>query len=144
MGYGQNSISVERVERALKVSKLETLIESLDNGLDTLVGESGWGISGGQKQRLGIARAMYSNPKLLVLDEATSALDATTESDISASINTLKGRVTIVMIAHRLSIVRDANKIVYMENGKMIGVGSFEELRLRIDKFDKQARLMGL
>jgi ABC-type multidrug transport system fused ATPase/permease subunit len=144
LGYGQNSISVERVERALKVSKLETLIESLDNGLDTLVGESGWGISGGQKQRLGIARAMYSNPKLLVLDEATSALDATTESDISASINTLKGSVTIVMIAHRLSIVRDANKIVYMENGRMIGVGSFEELRLRIDKFDKQARLMGL
>ena len=144
LGYGQNSISVERVEQALKVSKLETLIESLDTGLDTLVGESGWGISGGQKQRLGIARAMYSNPKLLVLDEATSALDATTESEISASINTLKGRVTIVMIAHRLSIVRDANKIVYMENGRMIGVGSFEELRLRVDKFDKQARLMGL
>lgn len=144
LGYGQNSISVKRVEQALKVSKLETLIESLDTGLDTLVGESGWGISGGQKQRLGIARAMYSNPKLLVLDEATSALDATTESEISASINTLKGRVTIVMIAHRLSIVRDANKIVYMENGRMIGVGSFEELRLRVDKFDKQARLMGL
>ena len=132
------------LDRALKLSKFEEIVESLNFGINTLVGESGWGLSGGQKQRLGIARALYPNPKVLVLDEATSALDASTESEISSAINNLKGKVTIVMIAHRLSTVRKADKVIYLEHGKIIDIGLFEDLRARVQKFDEQARLMGL
>jgi ABC-type bacteriocin/lantibiotic exporter with double-glycine peptidase domain len=101
-------------------------------------------ISGGQRQRLGIARAMFTKPKLLVLDEATSSLDGQTESDISSAIHGLKGSVTVVMIAHRLSTVREADRVVYLENGKIITTGTFEEVRARVPEFDRQAQLMGL
>ena len=144
LGYPEDSMSRVDLDRALKLSKFEEIVESLNFGINTLVGESGWGLSGGQKQRLGIARALYPNPKVLVLDEATSALDASTESEISSAINNLKGKVTIVMIAHRLSTVRKADKVIYLEHGKIIDIGLFEDLRARVQKFDEQARLMGL
>lgn len=144
LGYPEDSMSRVDLDRALKLSKFEEIVESLNFGINTLVGESGWGLSGGQKQRLGIARALYPNPKVLVLDEATSALDASTESEISSAINNLKGKVTIVMIAHRLSTVRKADKVIYLEQGQIIDIGLFEDLRARVQKFDEQARLMGL
>jgi ABC-type bacteriocin/lantibiotic exporter with double-glycine peptidase domain len=108
------------------------------------VGERGTKISGGQRQRLGIARAMFTKPKLLVLDEATSSLDGQTESDISDAIHNLKGTVTVVMIAHRLSTVRNADTVIYMDQGKILAQGTFEEVRNSIPDFDNQARLMGL
>lgn len=144
LGYPEDSMSQVDLNRALNLSQLERIMQSLDLGVDTLVGESGWGLSGGQKQRLGIARALYPNPKVLVLDEATSALDANTESEISSAIISLKGKVTIVMIAHRLSTVRKADKVIYLERGKIVDIGLFEDLRLRVPKFDQQAKLMGL
>lgn len=144
LGYPEDSMSQMDLNRALNLSQLERMMQNLDLGVGTLVGESGWGLSGGQKQRLGIARALYPNPKVLVLDEATSALDANTESEISSAINNLKGKVTIVMIAHRLSTVRKADKVIYLENGKIVDIGLFEDLRSRVTKFDQQARLMGL
>lgn len=144
LGYPEDSMSRVDLDRALKLSQFEEIVESLNFGINTLVGESGWGLSGGQKQRLGIARALYPNPKVLVLDEATSALDASTESEISSAINNLKGKVTIVMIAHRLSTVRKADKVIYLEHGQIIDIGLFEDLRARVQKFDEQARLMGL
>jgi len=144
LGYPEDSMSQVDLNRALNLSQLEGIIQNLDFGVDTHVGESGWGLSGGQKQRLGIARALYPNPKVIVLDEATSALDANTESEISSAINSLKGKVTIVMIAHRLSTVRKADKVIYLENGKIVDIGLFEDLRSRVPKFDQQARLMGL
>ena len=110
----------------------------------TVVGERGAELSGGQRQRLGIARALFTKPKLLVLDEATSALDGETEARISDAINTIKGNLTLVVVAHRLSTIRNADRILYFDSGQLICVGTFEELRVRVPKFDKQALLMGL
>jgi ABC-type multidrug transport system fused ATPase/permease subunit len=93
---------------------------------------------------IGIARALFTKPKFLVLDEATSALDGGTEENISADINKLKGFTTVVLIAHRLSTVRDADLVLYLEKGEIIASGTFEEVRSIIPDFDRQARLMGL
>ena len=112
--------------------------------LDTRVGDRGTKISGGQRQRLGIARAMFTQPMLLVLDEATSSLDGETESNISDSIRRLHGKVTVVMIAHRLSTVRHADRVIYMNNGRIQAQGTFDEVRKAVPDFDRQAALMGL
>ena len=101
-------------------------------------------MSGGQRQRIGVARALFTSPKLLVMDEATSALDGTTESEISKSINSLKGEVTLIVVAHRLSTIRHADVVVYLSEGKILSTGSFEEVRRAIPDFDSQAELMGL
>jgi ABC-type bacteriocin/lantibiotic exporter with double-glycine peptidase domain len=132
------------IESTLQVSSLAKFVDSLPNGLNTLVGERGAKISGGQRQRLGIARAMFTKPQLLVLDEATSALDGETEASITKSIQSLRGSVTVVMIAHRLSTVRDADVIIYMDEGKISSRGTFEEVRSAVPDFDRQAKLMGL
>jgi ABC-type multidrug transport system fused ATPase/permease subunit len=144
LGYPVSSADDDLVWRAIETAQLKTFVESLDSGLDTPVGDRGTRISGGQRQRLGIARAMFTQPKLLVLDEATSALDGETEANISDSIHNLKGRVTVVMIAHRLSTVRNADVLIYLEQGKIEAVGTFEEVRAVIPNFDRQASLMGL
>lgn len=144
LGYPQDSISQEHVERSIKVSQLDDFVLSLPKGIESRVGERGAKLSGGQRQRLGIARALYSNPKLIILDEATSALDGKTEADLSAAINRLKREVTVVMIAHRLSTVRNADKILYLDQGKVLALGNFEEVRSKVVAFDYQARLMGL
>jgi ABC-type multidrug transport system fused ATPase/permease subunit len=129
---------------ALRVAQLDKFVEELPLGLDHPIGERGANLSGGQRQRLGIARAMLTKPKLLVLDEATSALDGQTELDISRAINDLKGNVTVVMIAHRLSTVRNSDLVVYMDNGRVLSRGNFEEVRNAVPDFDRQAQLMGL
>lgn len=113
-------------------------------GLDTPVGDRGAKISGGQRQRLGIARAMFTRPKLLVLDEATSSLDGKTKSNNSDSIKSMKGKVTVVMIAHRLSTVKEADFAVYMDKGRIVASGAFDEVRKVVPDFDRQARLIGL
>jgi ABC-type branched-subunit amino acid transport system ATPase component len=129
---------------ALKLSHLDIYIKNLPEGLLTKVGERGHKLSGGQRQRLGIARALFTKPKLLVLDEATSALDGETEADIAEAIKSLKGTTTVLLIAHRLSSVRSADKIIFMENGKISASGTFDEVRKIAPDFDKQANLMGL
>ena len=129
---------------ALRVAQLDKFVEELPLGLDHPIGERGANLSGGQRQRLGIARAMLTKPKLLVLDEATSALDGQTELDISRAINDLKGNVTVVMIAHRLSTVRNSDLVVYMDKGRVLSRGNFEEVRNEVPDFDRQAQLMGL
>jgi ATP-binding cassette subfamily C protein len=101
-------------------------------------------LSGGQRQRIGIARALFTNPQLLVLDEATSNLDGQTESDFSEAIQALRGKVTVILIAHRLSTVRTTDHIVYLSNGKIIANGTFEEVRNLVPEFDKQANLNGI
>ena len=144
LGFPENSEDEGLIHDALRTAQLLTFIESLPQGLDTQVGERGTKLSGGQRQRLGIARAMFTKPKLLVLDEATSALDGQTESDISSSILELKGSATVVMIAHRLSTVRFADLVVYIDGGKILAQGTFEEVRMQVPNFEKQAQLMGL
>jgi len=116
----------------------------LPEGIDTQVGERGARISGGQRQRLGIARAMFTRPHILVLDEATSSLDGETEANISDAIHELRGSTTVVIIAHRLSTVRNVDNVVYISNGKVLATGTFEEIRKTVPDFDRQATVMGL
>ena len=132
------------VSNALRIAHLHEFIDGLPEGLDTQVGERGTKISGGQRQRLGIARAMFTQPLLLVLDEATSSLDGKTEELISKSMSELRGSTTVVMIAHRLSTVRNADMVVYLSEGKIKATGTFGEVRNAVPDFDRQARLMGL
>ena len=134
----------ELVIDALRVAQLDDFVANLPNGLDTPVGERGAKISGGQRQRLGIARAMFTKPLLLVLDEATSSLDGETEANITDAVNALRGSTTVVMIAHRLSTIRNADIVVYLADGKVTAIGTFEEVRASVLDFDKQAKLMGL
>ena len=144
LGYPMEEATDELVNSALKVAHLDEFVASLPAGIDTQVGERGARISGGQRQRLGIARAMFTRPHLLVLDEATSSLDGETEASISEAIHALRGSTTVVIIAHRLSTVRDADKVVYLSNGKVLATGTFEEVRKAVPDFDHQAKIMGL
>jgi ABC-type multidrug transport system fused ATPase/permease subunit len=144
LGFPTSAATDDLVWKALEIAQLSDFVKSLEGGLDAPVGENGAKISGGQRQRLGIARAMFTQPKLLVLDEATSALDGQTESDISASLARLSGHVTIVLIAHRLSTIREVGEVIYMDNGKIVAQGSFTEVRAKVPDFDSQAQLMGL
>jgi ABC-type multidrug transport system fused ATPase/permease subunit len=144
MGYPDISVADELVWSALDVAHLREFVEGLPQGLQTQVGDRGTNLSGGQRQRLGIARAMVSKPKLIVLDEATSALDGQTEADISETLLNLPEEVTVVMIAHRLSSVRNSDQVVYMDAGKIVAIGKFESVRAQVVDFDRQAQLMGL
>ena len=144
LGYPSEVATDTLIWEALEIAQLASFVSGLPLGLDTSVGEKGAQISGGQRQRLGIARAMFTKPKLLVLDEATSSLDSQTEADLSYAIDALKGSVTVVMIAHRLSTVRNADQVVYMDRGKILALGTFEEVRKSVPDFDRQAQLMGL
>jgi ABC-type multidrug transport system fused ATPase/permease subunit len=144
MGYPPKNIDDDLVWDALKIAQLDQHVRGLSQGLDTVLGDRGSGLSGGQKQRLGIARALFTKPRLLVLDEATSALDGETEASVSDAIQQLKGGVTVVLIAHRLSTVREADLLVYIKNGNLVASGSFQEVRDLVPDFDHQAGLMGL
>ena len=144
LGYPEISINESDIWRSIELAQLKDFVSELPQGLSTMTGEHGSRMSGGQRQRLGIARALFTNPKLLVLDEATSALDGQTEQAISESIATFKGKVTVLMIAHRLSTARNADLVIYMSGGKVISQGSFEAVRQAVPEFDAQARLMGL
>ena len=119
LGYPSKEATDELVMAALKVAHLDRFVASLPQGLDTQVGERGAKISGGQRQRIGIARAMFTRPHLLVLDEATSSLDGETEASISEAIHALRGSTTVIIIAHRLSTVRNVNSVVYLAEGKV-------------------------
>ena len=144
LGFPPESVPKNAVVEALEVAQMSDFVATLENGAETQVGERGAKISGGQRQRLGIARAMFTKPMLLVLDEATSSLDGETESRISESIQLLRGRTTVIMIAHRLSTVRNADQVIYMDKGRIIAQGTFEEVRRAVPDFDAQAKLMGL
>lgn len=144
LGFKSEFVRQELVWDAIKAAQLESYVNSLPLGLDTQVGERGTRMSGGQRQRLGIARALFTKPKLLVLDEATSALDGETEAAISKAIQDLRGSVTVIMIAHRLSTVRNADLVIYMDRGQIKSIGTFEEVRAEVPDFDRQAKLMGL
>jgi ABC-type multidrug transport system fused ATPase/permease subunit len=143
-GFDESNQLNDQIFDALEISQLKSYVSSLPLGANTLVGERGGNLSGGQRQRVGIARAMFTKPKLLVMDEATSALDGQTESEISEAIQSLKGRVTLILIAHRLSTVMTADQVIYLEEGRIRAQGTFLEVRREVPDFDKQAKLMGL
>lgn len=127
-GLPEKEIDDEKVKRAVKLAQLETLIKQLPEGLDTQIGELGTRLSGGQRQRVGIARALYHNPQVLVMDEATSALDNITEKQITRAIEALKGGQTLIMIAHRLTTVKNCDKLYFMSEGRIVQGGTYQDL----------------
>lgn len=137
-------IDEAKVIDCLKRAQLWEVIQARPGGLNAKVGERGMAFSGGQRQRLGIARALYSDPYILILDEATSALDTKTESEVAKAINSLRGEVTLIAIAHRLSTVKDSDELLYMEDGLVIARGTFEEVVASVPNFREQAQLAGL
>lgn len=143
IAFGEKPVDVDldRLAEAVAGAQLSDLIAQLPDGIDTRVGERGIRLSGGQRQRIGIARALYSKPELLILDEATSALDNETERLIADTIAHLHGRVTIIIVAHRLSTVRDVDQVIFLKDGRVAARGGFQELRQASEDF---ARLVDL
>jgi len=118
----------QRMARAIRMANLDGLIASLPDGVETLAGENGARLSGGQRQRVGIARAFYREPAILVLDEATSALDPITEKEIARELAALKGRITLLIVSHRISAVEDCDEIFVMDQGRIVARGRHDEL----------------
>lgn len=143
-GYDFDESFMAAIYSSLETAQLSEVISELPSGLHTELGDKGFRLSGGQRQRLGIARALFTSPRLIVLDEATSALDGKTEDEISTAISRLKGETTVILIAHRLASVRNADSVIYMAEGKVIAQGTFEEIKNAVPDFAQQAKLMGL
>jgi len=144
LGFDPKTVSDQLVWDALKLADLSEFIEGLDGQLSYKISDAGKNLSGGQRQRLGIARALLTKPKIVIFDEATSALDAETENRVSESIMKLTGECTVIFIAHRLSVVRSADMIYYLDKGQIINQGTFEELRKLNADFNNQANFMGI
>ncbi|HSV29824.1 MAG TPA: ABC transporter ATP-binding protein [Candidatus Omnitrophota bacterium] len=140
-GLDDDQIDEQAVWRALEQAHLDQVVRALPQGLDTRLGERGTRLSGGQRQRIGIARALYTDPAILILDEATSALDSETEQGIVAAIDTLRGDKTVIVIAHRLSTVRDCDRLVFMADGAIADIGTFDELQARVPRFRTMVEL---
>jgi ATP-binding cassette, subfamily B, bacterial PglK len=135
-GVEPGNINYAEVYRSSKIANIhDFVINELSDSYNTIVGERGARLSGGQRQRIGIARAMYHKPKLLIFDEATSALDGITEHTVMEAIKKLGKKITIIIIAHRLSTVRDCEKIFLLEKGELIDEGTFENLKKNNKKF---------
>jgi ABC-type multidrug transport system fused ATPase/permease subunit len=143
-GEAGEVISDEQVMEAVRLAHLEDVVAELPEGLSTMLGERGVRLSGGQRQRVGLARALYRQPAVLILDEATSALDNETERKISDALRSLHGQLTTVVIAHRLSTVRSCDRILYLDDGKISGIGTFEELDRTNEGFARLVELGSL
>ena len=135
--YGRRHVTDELLNYAVKAARLESVIEKLPDGLDTKVGEHGAKLSGGQRQRISIARAIIRNPRVIIFDEATSALDSVTESEIQKAIENLTENRTTFIVAHRLSTIKNADKIAVVENGRCIEYGTYDELMAKKGAFYK-------
>ena len=135
--YGFDDVSEEFLHQVLAASNLEELVDSLPEGLDTMIAEHGANLSGGQKQRVSIARAFVRDPKILILDEATSALDTISEKKIQDSVDNLVKDRTTLIVAHRLSTIRNADKIAVIGNGGVLEYGTYEELMAKQGEFYK-------
>ena len=144
LGFNPESVSDDLVWQALQLADLSDFVKGLEGKLSYRISDAGKNLSGGQRQRLGIARALLTKPKIVIFDEATSALDAETENRVSESILKLTGECTVIFIAHRLSVVRSADMIYYIDRGKIISQGTFEELRSINTDFNNQANFMGI
>ncbi len=127
-GEVSDTISQEQLAEAITLAQLDDVVAELPEGVDTMLGERGVRLSGGQRQRVGLARALYRRPRVLILDEATSALDNETERRISDALRTLHGQLTMIVIAHRLSTVRSCDRILYLDDGRVAGLDTFDAL----------------
>jgi ATP-binding cassette subfamily C protein len=142
LGVESDEINRGRVFESLELSHLGTLIDQLPEGIDTPLGKLQDGLSGGQIQRLGLARALYSKPGLLVMDEATSALDAESEFEIQKALADMRGTVTVVLIAHRLNTIQHADMVLLVEDGQVTDSGTFKQLQTRNQQVDRLVNLM--
>jgi len=139
--YGGTDANESAVRAALAAAGAAAFVDAFPDGLETRIGESGVGLSGGQRQRLAIARALLKRPRLLLLDEATSALDAQSEEAIRSTMRALHGRTTVLIIAHRLSTVIEADRIVVLDEGRVVAEGAHEELLARSPLYREYARI---
>ena len=135
--YGRKSVTDEMLNYAIKAACLDSVIEKLPNGINTFVGEHGAKLSGGQRQRISIARAIIRNPQVIIFDEATSALDSVTENEIQTAIDNLTRDRTTFIVAHRLSTIKNADKIAVMADGRCVEYGTYDELMAKKGEFYK-------
>jgi ABC-type multidrug transport system fused ATPase/permease subunit len=142
LGVDSDSIDRDQVWRALELAGLKAVVEEIPGGIDSDLGKQSDALSGGQLQRLGLARALYPNPRVIILDEATSALDAKTEAEVTNNIRSLKNHVTIVVIAHRLSTVQHADCVYAMDGGRVVGSGPFKKVRKEVPMIEEYVQLM--
>jgi len=143
-GEADEVASAEQIAAAIRLAHLDDVVAELPEGLDTMLGERGVRLSGGQRQRVGLARALYRKPAILILDEATSALDNETERKISDALLSLHGKLTTVVVAHRLSTVRSCDRILYLDRGQVSGIGTFDELDRTNEGFARLVELGAL
>jgi ABC-type multidrug transport system fused ATPase/permease subunit len=144
LGIYSKDVDKELLDKAISLAHLKDLVESLPNGVDTNLGKRKDELSGGQLQRIGLARALYAQPKLLIMDEATSALDAESEDEINKALDEMRGQVTVILIAHRLNTVQRSDIVFLMEEGKVTASGTFPELLKSNGKVQSLAKLMAI
>lgn len=140
LGHSDADIDDERVRQVLAMAKLLDFVDTLPDGLETVLGERGVRLSGGQRQRIAIARALYPNPDILVLDEGTAALDNRTEAEVMSALGSLRGTCTLLMVAHRLSTVRDCDVIHVISGGRLVAAGTYDDLARVRSEFKDVAR----
>lgn len=140
-GLEPHEIDEARVRECLAVAELTEVVDSLENGLMTMIGHNAVRLSGGQRQRLGIARALYRNPSVLIMDEATSALDNETEHKITQAIERISRDITVIIVAHRLSTVRNVDQLIYLSQGEIAAQGTFTQVQQQNEEFANLVRL---
>ncbi len=139
-GVGEEGLDLDRVRRAARAAQLDEFVSSLPGAYSTRIGERGVQLSGGQRQRVGIARALYEEPSVLVLDEATSSLDGATEAMFTEAVKALKGHKTLIIVAHRLTTVKDCDRLVVLNGGRIVGSGPAETLLRDCPEYEVLAR----
>lgn len=139
LGIEDDDIDEEQLERAIEMAQLREYVEKLPAGLETMIGEGGVRISGGERQRIGIARALYGDPAVIILDEATSALDNVTERAVMLAVEAIRETRTVIMIAHRLTTVKNCDRLYYLKDGRIDAAGSYDELRRSHADFENMA-----
>jgi ABC-type multidrug transport system fused ATPase/permease subunit len=142
LGWYGNEIDDERVLEAIRLAELDDVVARLPQGIDTRVGERGVRLSGGQRQRVGLARALYTQPSVLVLDEATSNLDQVTERQIVDTLTALKGGLTMIVVTHRVGTVRNCERILYLDGGRVRALGNYEEICDTVPEFEAPAPVL--
>ncbi len=140
-GVERKDIDKEKADEVLKIAQLYDQLKNTENGLEIELKQDGTGLSGGQMQRIGIARALYRDPEIIVLDEATSNLDVKIESKLTEVISSIKGTKTIIAIAHRLSTLINCDRIIYLKDGRLIDTGTFQELSNKHSDFEEIVKL---